>query len=138
VEPLDHKVDSKKVVHRVVYLYPPNEEGDYCIILAEYTGTGGVQIKDSFWHKDNQYIVTAGPFLSNCHGEDGLTDLYLWYAVKVGGKPYVGEREREKAPLWKFWANIIIYWFLTVVVLYCTTEVIIFIKENWHVLFGGH
>lgn len=90
-EPLDHKVTSRKTMHRVIYLYPPNSGSSYCIFLADYEGESGTQLKDSYWWQGQEFIVTAGPFLSDCHGENNCTDLYVWYAVKAGEKPYTQE-----------------------------------------------
>lgn len=75
MEPLDYNVTSD--LTRIVYLYPPNKEHDYCLFL--YDGPRKeVKIGQSIWYEGEQYIVTAGPDKS-CTGEKEV-----WYAVKVG------------------------------------------------------
>lgn len=83
-ETFDHKISGRKVIHRVVYLYPPNPERNHSLMLAEYHGEGGIKLKDSYYYKGEEYIVTTGPILSGCRGDSGMIDLYMWYAVKIG------------------------------------------------------
>jgi len=84
LEPLDHNIVAPKDVVKIVYLYPPNSQRNHSLILAEYHGEGGIKLKDSYYYKGEEYIVTTGPILSGCRGDSGMIDLYMWYAVKMG------------------------------------------------------
>lgn len=84
MEPLDHKINKPKHVTRIVYLYPPNKDNNYCIFLVETESKIEVELGDKYYYGHFEYeVVELGYPQPSCSGIEGDT-LTVHYAHKVG------------------------------------------------------